>query len=212
MKIEMNIEKKHLYVLMTVLVVFVGIVVVLAGVGDEEYDASMFHRYLMLDNIQSSDESGIEVQDSLNVQSNLAVGGGVVIEGGLTAHSITGVASLTASSITAENLISTASLSVNDVAGSVVPSGFCVFSDTQAQCPAGFTRRGEFDGRTIQGASDDIGETGGSETHSHNVNLGGTSGDNDPDHNRVQARGEDYRSSEESSWPPYRNVIVCCKD
>jgi len=48
-----------------------------------------------------------------------------------------------------------------------VPSGFCMFSDTQTSCPSGWTRRTEFDGRTIYGASSNIGGIGGASTHTH---------------------------------------------
>lgn len=99
--------------------------------------------------------------------------------------------------------------SAEEVEGTV-PSGFCVFSSTQSSCPAGWTRASQFDNRTIRGSDSGIGQTGGNETHRHWVDLGednyargGTS--NDPAHTELW-------SELASSWPPYVNVTICCKN
>ncbi|MCG2695344.1 hypothetical protein L6248_00165 [Candidatus Parcubacteria bacterium] len=97
-----------------------------------------------------------------------------------------------------------------------VSSGFCVFSRTQAGCPAGWTRDASFDGRTISGAATP-GGTGGASTHAHTIPalyLAETGSPTD-----VSAGGNTYKkytnvsnSGGASSWPPYMNVIVCCKN
>jgi len=83
------------------------------------------------------------------------------------------------------------------------PSGFCVFSDTQTSCPTGWTRRTQFDGRTIRGFATP-GGTGGADTHNHGSFTDGDSVGTSP----ASVGATDAASS----WPPYMNVIICCKD
>ncbi len=86
-----------------------------------------------------------------------------------------------------------------------VPAGFCIFSDTKTSCPEGWMRRTTFDGRTIRGSSTP-GGTGGSDTHRHymwdSIRLDKGS------HHTTEKQWTGYASS----WPPYMNVIICCKD
>jgi len=89
--------------------------------------------------------------------------------------------------------------------GASAPSGFCVFSDTQASCPAGWTRRTQFDGRTVRGASTP-GGTGGSATHTHSLVPNGQFAWG------VWGAGYTTPTMDASSWPPYTDVLICCKD
>lgn len=49
-----------------------------------------------------------------------------------------------------------------------IPSGFCMFSETQNSCPTGWSRASNFDARTIYGSSSP-GSNGGSASHTHTV-------------------------------------------
>ena len=97
--------------------------------------------------------------------------------------------------------------------GGSIPSGFCVFSDTVASCPSGWTRKLSFDGRTIKGNSTP-GGTGGSDTHTHNFEIPySPSGASGSGPKLVSSDGDgDFTTDSASSWPPYVEVIICCKN
>ena len=91
--------------------------------------------------------------------------------------------------------------------GGGIPGGFCIFSDTEANCPSGWTRRAAFDSRTIRGASVP-GGTGGANSHTHSLSCPGT-------HNAIGGTaGQTVYTCTDSqfNWPPYMDVIICCKD
>jgi len=100
---------------------------------------------------------------------------------------------------------STIGHSAGEVEGTI-PSGFCIFSDTITECPVGWTRKESFDGRTVRGAGTP-GDTGGSDTHNH-----GMSKSNDHKEGIGSKDQITDRTNPASSWPPYINVLVCCKD
>jgi hypothetical protein len=168
MKLEINIGKKHFWMIMAV-IVLLGATTIVFATG---YAATMAsHATLFADVIKSKVEGGpVTIQDN------------IVVETGKT-------------------------LTLNGVANSawpVVPSGFCVFSNTQTSCPAGWTRNANFDSRTIQGALTP-GATGGAADHTHTIGSDTTSCSG----NCYIAEGTVGSSS---SWPPYIGVIICCKD
>ena len=103
--------------------------------------------------------------------------------------------------------------SAGEVEGTV-PSGFCIFSATQNSCPAGFQVASKFytdaNGNYVPGAlrainpgdtsKGAVGDQGGKEVHNHaNSNW------------RSQTSGAAGGNRPESNWPPYTNVLVCCK-
>jgi len=92
-----------------------------------------------------------------------------------------------------------------------VPSGFCVFSSTNTTCPFGWSRATQFDTRTIRGVANPTvaPQTGGSSTHTHSFHLPGDTIDTRGDWYR--AKSGDFDTNSASSWPPYRNVLICCK-
>jgi len=51
--------------------------------------------------------------------------------------------------------------------GADFPSGFCMFSFSQPDCPAGWTKNVAHVDRTMMIAADSPGQTGGSDTHTH---------------------------------------------
>lgn len=89
-----------------------------------------------------------------------------------------------------------------------VPSGFCVFSSSATSCPAGWTRSTSFDGKAIRG-SDTAGGVGGAESHYHVTDIQKTSagGSGSNVMNDVA-----LPTNWQSNWPPYINVLICCKD
>ena len=98
--------------------------------------------------------------------------------------------------------IKTSSISVEG-GGGMIPPGFCIFSHTIESCPEGFSKDDTaFDGRTIRAIKDEdldkLGEQGGSN-----------------DNGSLYADNEDtdvWPSKAGTNWPPYINVIICCKD
>lgn len=89
-----------------------------------------------------------------------------------------------------------------------VPEGFCVFSASGEECPIGFSTPDIFDGRTIRVDSDNLGGVGGSDTHTHGVSLT----DAKAACYDVKVMGSGFQSQSASSWSPYTNVLICCKD
>ena len=68
-----------------------------------------------------------------------------------------------------------------------------------------------FNGRTIRGVTDAnaVGKTGGKESHRHTVSK-----DKDTVDDGSGATVMDYKNLNtdwQSNWPPYVNVIICCK-
>ena len=82
-----------------------------------------------------------------------------------------------------------------------IPSGFCMFSSTVGSCPSGWYRNSSMDGRTVRGYSSP-GGTGGSETHTHNEGK----------HFTIHDYSRQDGSAAASNWPPYMNVVICCKN
>lgn len=88
-----------------------------------------------------------------------------------------------------------------------VPSGFCIFtaqsSVAQDGCPDGWIRADELDGRTIRGSgAGNVGDTGGQ----HDIYTG-------VDRKKSSSSGSHVAdNSFHTNWPPYRKVLVCCKE
>ena len=83
----------------------------------------------------------------------------------------------------------------------IFPSGFCIFSHKVQNCPEGFSKDdAAFNDRTIR-AIQDIKELGKKDGIDHHGNSESEGGKRDETHD---APG--------TNWPPYINVIVCCKD
>ncbi len=126
----------------------------------------------------------------------------------------------------------TGDLTVGDVTGSVVPSGFCMFTFSETSCPSGWTMNTNT-GRTFHIVTSGPGDTGGASTHIHSM-QGHTHTLQNHIHSLGSginiAKGSNYSNSTggpsvgstgppsvsntgpASSWPPYVEVIVCCKD
>ena len=98
-----------------------------------------------------------------------------------------------------------------------VPIGFCIFSDTATNCPQDprWTKKTAFYGRTISGASGNVGGLGGYAVNSHR--LLAMSRCIEYEENCDSDRpGSDMLTSmslilPNSSWPPYINVTICCR-
>ncbi len=88
--------------------------------------------------------------------------------------------------------------------------GFCVFSPTKTDCPDGWTRAASMHDRTIRGA-DTPGGIGGNGTHYHNITEWGAYEGVDTSPSTVPVYLV-WKSDATSSWPPYMNVTICCKD
>lgn len=86
-------------------------------------------------------------------------------------------------------------------AGGAIPSGFCIFSPTKNTCPAGWVANETLNaGRTIRGTTTDVGSTGGAESPLTSVASGGWG-----------SYAYAFTVPLESNWPPYTNVLICCK-
>jgi hypothetical protein len=136
--------------------------------------------------------------------------------------------------------------SAGEIEGTV-PSGFCIFSDSQSSCPSGWTIDSSFNGRTIQGVASSPGSDGGDATHLHTTgshvltkgeipphthrtgqtrdrssgyagslmfsNLGTDWPTDDGSLGGLAGNAHDHgNTGSKSSWPPYRTVVVCCKN
>jgi len=164
-------------------------------------------------------DSGCTVSDDLVVTGNLNVSGRGSFLDNLTVNSknITDVNDLEALKIKASQYCDENGIHCHDASdgweGGSIPSGFCVFSDTVASCPSGWTRKLSFDGRTIKGNSTP-GGTGGSDTHTHNFEIPySPSGASGSGPKLVSSDGDgDFTTDSASSWPPYVEVIICCKN
>jgi hypothetical protein len=109
-----------------------------------------------------------------------------------------------------------------------IPSGWCIFSTTQGGCPSPASEwievsksGGDLYRKTLRGAGNP-GATGGSDRHTHPY-----SGTTDPDIGPWQGvaialnsaanngHTHDYSGTTDdtsmNSWPPYFNVVICCK-
>ncbi|MFC1522324.1 hypothetical protein ACFL6Y_07930 [Elusimicrobiota bacterium] len=91
-----------------------------------------------------------------------------------------------------------------------VPSGFCVFSVSPSitACPADWTRQ-ITDNSAIRGVAGTPGGTGGVDMHTHEVFDRSGKRLDKGNHREIAANNT---SGETSNWPPYIDVIVCCKD
>ncbi len=99
---------------------------------------------------------------------------------------------------------------LEDRLNQVIPSGFCIFSSTATSCPQGWEMKWVFNGRTIRGVTDAnaVGKTGGNEGHSHSIWIGDRhcSGGS-----KSAVKSGTWWTDWRSNWPPYVNVIICCK-
>jgi hypothetical protein len=131
---------------------------------------------------------------------------------------------LTSKNITVKNITVEGNMTLGGISrgswSDGVPSGFCVFTaDPTKPCPAGWTRTTSFDNRTIRGSASGIGQIGGNNTHQHfyngttsaagGVNVDGNSWPVAPAYHTHKYNGTTNSSS---SWPPYINVTICCKN
>ncbi|MFO8016988.1 MAG: hypothetical protein R6U32_07880 [Candidatus Woesearchaeota archaeon] len=185
MKIELNISKKHMATMITAMLIMTMMAFVTVVSAKEimsDYPEGMpYHEKLYTDIIGAKDE---------------------------TVHTISGK---DAHKVTLDDHLEVTG-TINGIGA--VPSGFCIISPTETQCPEGWEdvsgSGGDMEGRTMRGDSGDVGGDGGSEKHQHdysppkNLEIDGS-------HDRGPWGGRTYQTEEESSWPPYRNVIVCCR-
>lgn len=95
-----------------------------------------------------------------------------------------------------------------------IHSGFCVFSVTETSCPSGFEEKEIFNERTILSANRYDSTSG-----SNFLYVGSVGGLDNHTHNIITKKIENYNEgwfvrsiSESSNWPPYVNVIMCCKN
>lgn len=172
MKIEINVAKKHIAILVAAMLLISALTFAsfvfgkTAGVTDPYADDKPFHDLLYVDTMAGKTGGTVTVDDDL------------VVTGGITGEG-------------------------------VVPSGFCIFSATINACPAGWVDMsgsgGLFNAKTIRGDSGEIGAEGGAEEHQHKMAAA-----DDCDGDGHCADNDKY-TNKASSWPPYRNVIICCR-
>ena len=205
MKLEINIEKMHFWILLAVVVLLGGTALVFAT-GYSNTLAS--HITLFADTIRGKTGGTVTVNDNLAVTGSITLGG-------------------------------VAKSSWTDG----IPSEFCVFSDTQTSCPAGWTRRSQFDGKTIQGSTTP-GTTGGAASHNHayppvgqgictqtagasvsglcytgtQATMNATAYTTVNSGTAISMPDRDIKlalpwstTGDTSSWPPYVSVLICCK-
>lgn len=188
MKIEINVKKKHIAVIVAAMLLISALssISLVTAPDVPEFDGTQpFHEVLYTHIIKTMTPDIIVDASLLEVTGDLKVLGNVEILG--------------------------------NVKGTI-PEGFCIFSATESECPEGWVEKAEFfDGglsRTIRGvsvASGDVGGAGGADEHAHHVTMPGE-GTQDGSGHHVAENGVAVLSTSASSWPPFINVLICCRE
>lgn len=209
MEMKINFEKKHFWILLAaILVGTVAIVVATAPAGT----IIQSHDTLYTDTIIGKTGGTVTVNDNLIITTTK----GITL-GGIARSSWTGTPVSCSSGYYVSGIDpNTGAVVCTALPSSAIPSGYCVFSDTMAACPSGWTdKTSTYSGRTIK-ASSSTG-TGGSDTHSHSVTAT-TSSDYACKSGGVTCTAGHIHETTvasptgtTSSWPLYTNVKICCK-
>jgi len=152
--------------------------------------------------------------ENLNVTKNLIIGGNITFTNNKAQITAQTNLLLNTSNVTVQGNLTLNGTS-RDSWPTDFPSKFCVFSPTQSFCPTGWTKSSAFDGSTIQGTTGNPGITGGSNTHTHTMAYWYVSADVHPsggEGGSVVSYDDGISASATSSWPPYVNVTICCKN